>query len=78
MIVRGAFLDYFFGAERIQAAVKGWVNRTLLKDRVQLMASSVAQIWTLVQRHRNEVPWDDEISHEAVREAIPPFGHSWM
>ena len=26
VIVRGAFLDYFFGDERIQAAIEGWVT----------------------------------------------------
>ena len=35
LIVRGAFLDYYFADEKIRAIINGWVNRTPLKDTVK-------------------------------------------
>ncbi len=59
VIVRAAFLDYFFGNDMIKGAVKDWVERTPLKERAQRMSRVILRLADLGDIPWHQIGWDE-------------------
>ncbi|MEE9550828.1 MAG: hypothetical protein V3W08_10590 [Candidatus Binatia bacterium] len=69
VIVRAAFLDYFFGNDMIKDTVKDWVERTPLKERAQRMSRAILRLADLEDIPWHQIGWDE---HTGIRAACGP------
>ena len=64
VIVRAAFMDYFFDDDIIKEALNNWIKRTPLKQAAQRMCKATAELADLENIPCPQIAWDE---HTGIR-----------